>query len=160
MSGQLCARLAKLLSCYFLSCWDSETSFLLCLSIFTFKVIFSYCSVFTVRSLLSGAAGCALPRMRTTARPSGCVRAAAAAPPSGCTRSVCSAGLTRNSGATAQLASPAHSAMLNTSLSFPNWVGEISSIFKSWWAWNVNKLECFFYRFLNCGWLKRQFSGT
>lgn len=117
--------------------------------------MFSYWSVVMVRSLLSGAAGCALPQMKTTARLSGCVRAAAAAPPSGCTRSVCSAGSTRSSGATAQLASPARSAMLNTSLSFPNWVGEISSIFKFWWCWGVNKLW-WLYSFLI--WLKRQFS--
>lgn len=89
--------------------------------------------------VLSGAAGCASPRMRMTARPSGCVRAAAAAPPSGCTRPVCSAGWTRSSGATARLASPARSAMPNTSLSFPSWVGEISSIFKSWLAWRAGE---------------------
>lgn len=71
-------------------------------------------------AFVSGAAGCASPRMKTIARQSGCDRADAAAPQSGFTRPACSAGWTRSRGATARRAWHAPSATQNTSLSFPN----------------------------------------
>lgn len=97
-----------------------------CENVFLFFIYWVVC--FTVFILcffvlFLGAAGCALLQMRMTARQSGCVRVAAAAPPSGSTRPVCSAGSMKSSGATAQHVSPAHSAMQNTSLSSPSWVG-------------------------------------
>lgn len=107
--------------------------------------------------LFLGAAGCALPQTRTTARQSGCVRVAAAALPNGFTRPACSAGWTRSSGATARHVWPAHSAMQNTSSSFQNWVGVFSQRIKvgleKWpggleiarQVWRRNSVSCMFY---------------
>lgn len=117
---------------------DISTFTFLC-SIFFPNVMLMHCmcvhQAFGCICLLSGAVGYALPQTRMTAQLNGCARAAAVVLPSGCTRPVCSVGLTRSSEATAQLALPARSAMQNTSLCFPNWVGEIARIVKVWLKW-------------------------